>query len=350
MSKIQVSSSTVEENFVFGSPPLLNGFTFNTCCSQEVAYKSNHDCCTYNIDCSQCCMSEENCNSDMFSGGAGKLNGFNHAKYSSCNGYSRSYSNYQSIRNNEQMVDSLNRISLNSKRTNQIDNGIKILEHVGLKVQQLSNINEPVFKKRKDLRMLKSALSSERFREVAMKFGDGGDDREILDSVHKTMKSSNLSRVTCLFCSGESQVYENFPVVDGTLFLSPLLLSRDCIHFVENTSDNHTRYMSYICVHCMEGKPKTLRCSGCTRPWNGSFFQIGTLYSYSILSAVPCCNRQVSCKQCTKSIIDVNSGEASVLYFSHFSKKTICPHCKAEDFHFVKSLSALSRGTNSQIA
>lgn len=355
MSKMQVQSTTVEENFVFGSPPLLNGFTYNTCRSQEGVVKpTNHDCFStyHNLEVettnSTCCLaSDENtsdhsnmssyCHQNKYQGSYHVGNGFNRSTYT---GFS--------TKNGSRSVD-LNQLSYlgggNGRTTSShVDNGIKILEQAGIKVQKLTN-NEPVFKKRKDLRVLKSVLSSERFREVVMKFGDGDEGgKEIVESVHKSMRNSNLSSVSCLFCNSESQVYENFPIVDGTLFLSPVKLSKDCVKFEDKLNGVRTeRFMCYVCVGCLEGKPKTLRCSGCRVPWNGSFFQVGTLYSYNILSAIPCCEMKVTCKTCEKAIIDLDKGEASTLYFSHFSSKATCPSCQSEDFHYIKSLDTLTR-------
>lgn len=341
MNNMQVQTTSLEENFVFGSPPLLNGFSYNTCRAQEGTLNktsTNQDC--FNEDSDQNIMSY--CNPKY---------GINRPSYSSF-----------PTKNNTSMLDSLNQLYINSNgrpyNSHMENNGIKILEQAAMKMnhhpQNFNNNNnniinhsknELVFKKRKDLRVLKAVLSTERFRKVTMMFGDGDEGgREIVDSVHKAMRSTNNSCVSCLFCNTESQVYENFPIVDGTLFLSPVKLSKNCIRFNE-TSNGLTpeRQMCFICVSCLEGKPNKLECSSCLTPWNGSFFQVGTLYSYNILSAIPCCESKVKCKNCYKSIIDWKNGDASTLFFSHFSSKATCPHCNVEDFHYIKSLDTLRK-------
>lgn len=336
---MKVHTSTVEEKFVFGSPPLLNGFAYTSCRPREGV--ANHECYSFQTDCSQgCVVSEENtCTTENLSSSPTslKMNGDARSNY----GFSRSFSPQKNgYRNGGSLSDNFNHLSVSS-RTSHVDNGIKILEQAGIKLKNIQN--EPVFKKRKDLRVLKSVLSNERFREVVMKFGDGDEGgKEIIESVHKAMKSSRKSFVSCMFCSSESQVYDNFPVVDGTLLLTPVRLSHLCINFSDTTSEKSEQYMGYICVKCMEGKPNILRCSSCSVPWNGSFFQIGTLYSYNILSSMPCCQERVSCNKCHESMVDLSGGEASNLYFSYFSKKATCPHCHTDDFHFVKSLSSIS--------
>lgn len=328
---MQVQSSTVEENFVFGSPPLLNGFTYNTCRSQEGIVKPNsHDnFSTYNLEVDSTCALADS-NNDL-SNTAANMSSYCQNKYQASigNGFNRTYASFPT----KSGTNGINHFY--NGRTSHIDN---------IKSQTFQN-NEPVFKKRKDLRVLKSVLSSERFREVVMKFGDGDEGgKEIVESVHKSMRNSNLSVVTCLFCISESQVYENFPIVDGTLFLSPVKLSKNCVKFNDQVNGVTTeRHMCYVCVGCLEGKPKTLRCSDCQQPWNGSFFQVGTLYSYNILAAIPCCEMKVRCKNCHNAIINLEKGEASMLYFSHFSSKSTCPSCQCKDFHYVKSLDTLTK-------
>jgi len=346
MLNIKVQSSSVEENFVFGSPPLLNGFAYNTCRSQEGLLKVNHECFNYNMD-RPLYYDSDDLTTESKGSSSPIMNRkpcVQQPKFVALTS-ARNQSNNQNSGNNnnrkiEYVTENLNQVNLGNVRGSHVDNGIKILEHAGLKVQQLRANLDTVFKKRKDLRVLKMALSNERFREVAVKFGDGDEGgKEISDSVHKTLRNENTNQVTCLYCKTECQVYENFPIVDGSLFLTPVNRSNECIPFAENSLDKAERYMGFVCVNCMEGKSKTLNCTNCNAHWKGSFFQIGTMYSYDILSATPCCEKQVSCKNCDQPVIDLSKGEASTLYFSYFSTKTTCPHCETDDFHFVKPLS-----------
>lgn len=43
-----------------------------------------------------------------------------------------------------------------------------------------------------------------------------------------------------------------------------------------------------ICVDCLEGVHKIV-CIKCKSRWDGSWHQLGTLYTYDILAASPCC-------------------------------------------------------------
>ena len=378
---MQVQTPTLEENFVFGSPPLLNSFTYNTCRAQEgsaITKKST----TSSTTSDRYHATEDPLSSD----GTPNIMSYCHQPTTNTNfmhnnnnnngsRHQQQYSGFP-LKNGGAMLESLNQLysnggsrgSFNHQNLGAGDNaGRKILEHHQANLNKMypiynhrhhhnnntntsSNLrNELVFKKRKDLRVLKAVLSAERFRKVTMMFGDGDEGgREIVESVHRSMRSSNTGCVSCLFCNNDSQVYENFPIVDGTLFLSPVKLSKTCVRFDDETTTttnglDSSRYMCFICVSCLEGKPKKLECSSCMAPWNGSFFQVGTLYSYNILSAIPCCEWKVNCKNCARPIIDWKNGEASTLFFSHFSSKAVCPHCNVDDFHYIKSLDVLRK-------
>lgn len=43
-----------------------------------------------------------------------------------------------------------------------------------------------------------------------------------------------------------------------------------------------------VCVDCLEGVHKIV-CIKCKSRWDGSWHQLGTMYTYDILAASPCC-------------------------------------------------------------
>lgn len=43
-----------------------------------------------------------------------------------------------------------------------------------------------------------------------------------------------------------------------------------------------------LCVDCLEGVHKII-CIKCKSRWDGSWHQLGTMYTYDILAASPCC-------------------------------------------------------------
>jgi len=122
---MQVQSSTLEENFVFGSPPLLNGFTYNTCRVQEGAITKSSS--------SQECFSE------------GEMSYCNNTAMFGVNSNRSSYSSFPVNKNasNASVLDNLNQLYMNGNgRACHVDNGIKILEQAGIKVQQQQKQNE----------------------------------------------------------------------------------------------------------------------------------------------------------------------------------------------------------------
>lgn len=48
-----------------------------------------------------------------------------------------------------------------------------------------------------------------------------------------------------------------------------------------------------ICVDCLEGVHKIV-CIKCKSRWDGSWHQLGTMYTYDILAASPCCQVEMS--------------------------------------------------------
>ncbi|XP_056422665.1 headcase protein homolog isoform X5 [Hyla sarda] len=91
-----------------------------------------------------------------------------------------------------------------------------------------------------------------------------------------------------------------------------------------------------VCVDCLEGVHKII-CIKCKSRWDGSWHQLGTMYTYDILAASPCCQARLNCKHCGKPVIDVRIG---MQYFSEYSNVQQCPHCGNLDYHFVKPFSS----------
>ena len=54
-------------------------------------------------------------------------------------------------------------------------------------------------------------------------------------------------------------------------------------------ADGRRQYLSAACMGCLEGWTSELRCLRCTSRWSGSELILGTMYSYDIFAATPCC-------------------------------------------------------------
>ena len=161
-------------------------------------------------------------------------------------------------------------------------------------------------------------------------YGAGDETRSFVLS---SLAFHRTNTVACVLCSGRLQVYDQYPLLDGTFYLSPVKPS-DSSFEVESKGDDPL-YLSAVCLQCLVGRNKVI-CGFCSSPWNGNYHQIGTMYSYDLFAALPCCSASVCCNKCKKGIVD----PAKVtLSFSQLSSQAKCSHCGSMDYHFVKPIS-----------
>jgi len=117
----------------------------------------------------------------------------------------------------------------------------------------------------------------------------GSDD--VRGLVLATLSSANRSRVCCLLCDGQMPVYDRYPLLDGTFFLSPQQhAEHSCfkVYF-----EGRIQFLFAVCMGCLEGWRTRLECRACRRPWDGSSLVLGTMYFYDIFAATPCCQDRV---------------------------------------------------------
>lgn len=160
--------------------------------------------------------------------------------------------------------------------------------------------------------------------------GPHGND-ETRCFVLTNLSTHQVTAVRCVVCSHDMPVFDKYPLIDGTFFLSPQRYNSDLMVL----ADHRMLYMNAVCMKCLDGGRQTLQCRSCRSPWLGSAFVIGSMYAYDIFAAMPCCARRLSCKNCHGGIIDPG---CAFQFFSEYSKLIQCPHCKVEDFHFIKPL------------
>ena len=137
--------------------------------------------------------------------------------------------------------------------------------------------------------------------------------------------------VTCVLCSDSLCVYDRYPLLNGTLFLSPIQLYSSSLE-VEGKGDDPV-FMSAVCLGCMVGL-NSIKCLSCSKQWDGSSHQIGTLYTYDLFASTLCCPSCVLCKKCSKPMLDVGK---VTLSFTSLSSLYECPYCSHRDYHFLKS-------------
>lgn len=189
-----------------------------------------------------------------------------------------------------------------------------------------------IFKRRNDYSMF-SSLPRWHQNPYHIKMEDEGPhgNDETRCFVLTNLSSHKVTEMQCVVCSLRLQVYDKYPLVDGSFFLSPLRYNST----VQVQYDGKSLHLNAVCMHCMYGTFRELRCRACRTAWSGRFLLIGTMYAYDVFAAVPCCSYRAACKNCQKQVVE---GGAALPFFSDYSRRLQCPHCKADDCHFVKQL------------
>uniref|UniRef100_A0A1Y1NC93 Uncharacterized protein n=2 Tax=Photinus pyralis TaxID=7054 RepID=A0A1Y1NC93_PHOPY len=180
-----------------------------------------------------------------------------------------------------------------------------------------------------------NALPPNRLNSYQIKTEDegnhGNDDTRCF--ILSTLASQGRSKVHCVLCEDQMLVFDRYPLVDGTFFLSPRQHAKSCI---EVKVEGRTQFLTAVCMACLEGAPgRGIRCRFCRQLWDGSSLVLGTMYSYDIFAAMPCCTERIKCNACFKPVLHPTQ---RLNFFSDYSHMVPCPHCRTLDTHFVKPL------------
>ncbi|XP_009996843.1 PREDICTED: headcase protein homolog [Chaetura pelagica] len=209
----------------------------------------------------------------------------------------------------------------------------------GLQAHRSGHFDAPVqFLRRLDLSELLTHIPRHKLNTFHVRMEDDaqvGQGEDLRKFILAALSASHRNVVNCALCHRALPVFEQFPLVDGTLFLSPS--RHDEIEYdVPCHLQGRLMHLYAVCVDCLEGVHKII-CIKCKSRWDGSWHQLGTMYTYDILAASPCCQARLNCKHCGKPVIDVRIG---MQYFSEYSNVQQCPHCGNLDYHFVKPFSS----------
>ncbi|KAL8582524.1 hypothetical protein ACOMHN_065503 [Nucella lapillus] len=159
----------------------------------------------------------------------------------------------------------------------------------------------------------------------------GGCDVETRNFVLSNLLNKKMCSTRCALCKVHLPVFDRFPLLDGTFFLSPQSYDEAAIQVIW---DGRLQFLNACCMACLEGH-NHIRCVACKQPWDGRTLVVGSMYTYDIFAAVPCCQKRLTCKCCHRAVIDITKG---LDYYSQYSQMIICPYCKANDYHFIRSL------------
>lgn len=62
--------------------------------------------------------------------------------------------------------------------------------------------------------------------------------------------------------------------------------------------EGRTQFLSVVCMACLEGATgRAIRCRFCNQQWDGTSLVLGTMYSYDIFAAMPCCTERIKVNQ-----------------------------------------------------
>jgi len=182
-----------------------------------------------------------------------------------------------------------------------------------------------------------NALPRHKLNSYHIKMEDEGSygNDDIRCFILSNLATARMAHAYCLVCQNAMTIYDRYPLIDGTFFLSPKQYSKACIPV---TVEGRQQYLSSVCMACLEGWTCSLRCRSCRTRWDGSALILGTLYSYDVFAAVPCCPDRLRCNNCSGLVV---TPEHRFPFFSQYSREMSCPNCSSTQPHFVKPLPAV---------
>lgn len=153
--------------------------------------------------------------------------------------------------------------------------------------------------------------------------------------------SLNIKELNCIFCDCAMPIFDRFPLVDGTLFVSSFMY--DKARSIASIVGHKQQYINAVCLKCMMTEPDhEIKCVHCGKLWQdcgGKAFQLGTLYKFDLFAALPCCQKRLTCLSCDQILLPFD--QVNDLYYSWFSEEKQCPNCKIRAAHFIKPLSEI---------
>lgn len=203
-----------------------------------------------------------------------------------------------------------------------------------LKGKKLESFDHPnqagIFRHRQDLSAF-SSLPRSKQNPYNIHIEDVQEDEDTRNFVLSNLTNKRMTALRCVLCKTQLPVFDRFPLIDGTMFLSPQAYDQFVVQVIW---EGRIQFLNAVCICCLEGASEA-KCAACKTRWDGSSFVVGTMYTYDIFAAMPCCQKRLTCKHCRRAVIDVSVG---LYYFSQYSRMIICPYCKANDYHFIRSL------------
>jgi len=200
-----------------------------------------------------------------------------------------------------------------------------------------------IFQRRETMASFYEVLPSWKVNGIHIKMEDdcpqGNDETRIF--VLTSLGDHKMRKVPCVLCQNELTVFDKYPLIDGTFFMSPVNHGE---LGVKVRHDGRDGYLFALCIYCLEHSHQ-FRCGRCgaSRWFVGNRLVLGTLYSYDVLASVPCC--PPTCKFC-KNPLPMPSAH----HFSSYSEPIVCPNCGCSDLHFIRQLESVKRAESAASA
>ena len=242
--------------------------------------------------------------------------------------------------------------SSNSSGSQSLSESLRHLIELEMRMNKSSNM----FAKRDDWTII-NCLPVHKQNTIHMRLEDEGPygNDEIRCYVLSHFSSLGIKATACIVCREPMAVHDRFPLVDGTLFTSPVnynpALAIPAALALPSTNKQQQQqsplsaaggaaFIYAVCLKCMMNEPEhEIKCRACSKPWQamgGSSLQIGTLYKYDIFAAFPCCAWRLQCQCCQHEVCEATTVEA--MAFSQFSEARECQQCGVRAFHYIRPL------------
>ncbi|ESN90839.1 hypothetical protein HELRODRAFT_116498 [Helobdella robusta] len=151
---------------------------------------------------------------------------------------------------------------------------------------------------------------------------------------------SYLTKTTmaCVVCRMDMLVYDKYPLINGTFFLSSESYDGCAI---ELSKQQQQQYLNAVCIGCMNAKTRKIVCKFCRKEWKGNSLVIGSMYNYDIFGAMSCCSQRFNCRKCGNPTRDFPPKDGRFFCFSDCTKMATCGRCGLEAQHSIKPLAAV---------
>eukprot|EP00116_Pleurobrachia_bachei_P008455 sb/3468717/ len=159
------------------------------------------------------------------------------------------------------------------------------------------------FSRRSDYHAFLMSLPRQLLNPYHIKMEDetyGGNYDENRNFVLSNLTTHKVNTVHCFLCLRVLPVYDRYPLIDGLFFLS---IHKSHKSAVEIEYGGQKRFLCSICVGCLHNYSARIECCHCGEEWtNGKLYQLGTLYSFDIFAAYPCCKKRSQCTNCKDNV------------------------------------------------